>query len=559
MPAPAQSVPRPASGPWRFGPPLGLALLSLPVVFFGLDRYSVVNGDEAIYHAMARRMLETGELWVLRFDGEERVYDTLTHAPLFLWAKLPLIAALGDGLLAMRLLSALFGLASVLATWALVRRLAGDRAAFLAGLVQLSTYQLVYLHGARTGEMEPLLTFFFTLAALLFLRALATGRGFVPHHLCLVALANLKLAIVAVPILAELAWFAAHPASRGRLRPWIAAAAWILPLGLAWHAVQVALHWEALPEIAGTLGDQAAGRPRGPAAQLLHHARFYGEQLLAGTLPYTPLYPLAVAGVLWRARGPERARWVLVALYAAAVVVFFFSLRLQRPWYLVPALPFLAAFLGAWLDRLLAHIPGWPTRLALVVAIAFVAVVRVPVFAIDPFVERAVVAWPAPQVQGLAGLGVWATAAAVAVLAGVVIAAAARSGDALRLGAPVVAGFVAIAGLRVAAPLARVSHTSEMAALRQEIDAGLAAGRPRPRVAHLVQGGPIKARYYFGDDFEVRPAPPELRRFGVSLVLRARESPSARSGPYGPSDVPPGAPSGPPSSEAPSSKAPPSR
>lgn len=512
----------------QVGPPLLLALLAVPVLFYGLDRYSIVNGDEAIYHAMARRMLETGEWWVLRFRGEERLYDTLTHAPLYLWAQALVIAVLGDGRLSMRLLSATLGLASVLATWALVRRIANDRAAFLAGAVLLSTYQFVYLHGARTGEMETALTTAFVLSALLFLRAVETGRGFTAHHLCLVALANLKLAIVAVPILAELTWFALHPPARPRLRPWIATAAWILPLGLAWHAAQLAIHWDELPAIASTLVRQAGGRAGGPglAAHLVHHARFYGEQLLAGTLPYTPFHPIALYAVLRGARGAERPRWALVALYAAAVFAFFFTLRIHRPWYLIPALPFLAAFLGAWLDGLLERLPGRSVRLALAAAVAVAACVRVPVFAFDPFAERAVVAWPEPEAHGLLGLGPWATGLAVAALAGAAIAAVARRGRPRWLGAPLAAGLLAVAGLRVAAPLAGVSHTSAMEALRNRLDAARAAGRPLPRTLRLSEGGPVKARYYFGDAFEVRPAPPALRRWGVALVLEARDPPA---------------------------------
>lgn len=55
-----------------------------------------MNGDEGIYHYMARRMVETGDRFLLEFTGEHRVYDTLTHAPLFLWAKALSILAIGS-------------------------------------------------------------------------------------------------------------------------------------------------------------------------------------------------------------------------------------------------------------------------------------------------------------------------------------------------------------------------------------------------------------------------------------------------------------------------------
>src|SRR5262249_46661258 len=42
---------------WRAAAFAGLALLCVPVFFWGLGRYSVVNADEAIYHAIAEHMV----------------------------------------------------------------------------------------------------------------------------------------------------------------------------------------------------------------------------------------------------------------------------------------------------------------------------------------------------------------------------------------------------------------------------------------------------------------------------------------------------------------------
>ena len=76
----------------------------------------------------------------------------------------------------MRILSALFAIASVLMTYRLTLYLVNDRrAAFLAGLIQLTTMQFVHLHSARTGELEPLITFLYTLCALLFLGGAYAG------------------------------------------------------------------------------------------------------------------------------------------------------------------------------------------------------------------------------------------------------------------------------------------------------------------------------------------------------------------------------------------------
>ncbi len=177
-----------------WGSQLLLVLLASPLLFYGLGSYGIVNGDEAIYHYFARHMVQSGDWFRLVFAGEDRFIDAFTHAPLYSWAKAVVILVFGDSLYTMRVLSACMGVLSILATYHLVAHIANVRAAFLAGLIQLTTLQFVYLHSARTGEMETSLTLAFTLSALFFLRAVKDGRSFIPHHLCLVALINLNLA-----------------------------------------------------------------------------------------------------------------------------------------------------------------------------------------------------------------------------------------------------------------------------------------------------------------------------------------------------------------------------
>ena len=53
-----------------------LVVLSIPLIFWGLGDYSLVNDDEEIYHVVARTMVETGDWTRLQFYDEHRVYDT---------------------------------------------------------------------------------------------------------------------------------------------------------------------------------------------------------------------------------------------------------------------------------------------------------------------------------------------------------------------------------------------------------------------------------------------------------------------------------------------------
>ena len=53
---------------------LFLAVLSGALFCFGLGSYSVVNGDEGFYHAVARNMLASGNWFRIEFTGEHRIY-----------------------------------------------------------------------------------------------------------------------------------------------------------------------------------------------------------------------------------------------------------------------------------------------------------------------------------------------------------------------------------------------------------------------------------------------------------------------------------------------------
>lgn len=520
----------PGSSRWEtLGLPGVLVLLSLPLIFYGLGRYSVVNGDEAIYHGIARHMVASGDWTRLFFGPEERLYDTFTHAPLYLWLKALVILAVGDGMLAMRLPSACFGVATPIALYFVVRRLAGARAALLAGLVQLTTFQVIYLHGARTGEMETALAFFLLGSAALFLRALERDRGFVGHHLCTVALANLKLGFAAIPVLAVGLAFALHPSLRRRILGWARTGVWVLPLGLLWHVYQVSVRFDALPEVFEALGRQT-GATGGPSAvgRVLHHLWYYAVQAMAGTWPWVFVQPLALAVVLRGRRGPARRPWAVLALYAAAVWIYFLALPIHRPWYMVPALPFLAAFVGAWLDGLLRAAPGRWAIAGLAAALTLVLLTQVPIAGFDPFVERAVVAWPVPRLRRLPGLDSPLGALALALALAAAAFALARRAPPPLLGALVLLALLGPAALRVVAPLDKVERTSEMEALRARLDERLRRGEPLPRRLELAEPGVHRATFYFAKEYEVRDVARSRGREGVKIVLRLRDAAAPR-------------------------------
>jgi 4-amino-4-deoxy-L-arabinose transferase-like glycosyltransferase len=476
-----------------------------------------VSGDEGFYHYVAREMARSGDWFTLRFVGEPQLYETFLNAPVHYWLKAAIIRLFGDSYWTMRVLSGVFGLLSVLMTYRLTAYLADRRAALLASVIHLTTFQFVYWHSARTGELEPIVTFFITLSAYLFLRAVESDRGFVGHHLCVALLVNLKLPLALLPLLAEGAFFALVPSSRRRFGDWVRSGLPLVPIAFLWHGFQAARHWSEIGgvakeflESAGGATGETGGRVAGVALRL----RDYGSWMWRGAFPYVLAYPFALLGVAKLAASEaasraETQRWTFVVLQTLAIVAFFALISKRLAWYLIPCIPFLSAMVGLWLARLRQERHALPTILAIAGILAAAAWVRFPLGGVNPF--SANVRWASDidaSWRTLFGVGAsvgapltW-IAAALAQVAGRAVAPA----RAARISASALAAvLVAIAMTRTLLPLRYVHHESEMARLRRELTATKESGAPLSYPIAVREQGILKAKYYFGDEFEVRP------------------------------------------------------
>ncbi len=504
---------------------LAIALLAMAFLFSGIGRYGVVNADEAIYHGIAERMAETGDFLHLDFRGEPRVYDAFMNAPLHYWARAALISLFDSSRVTMRALSALFGVLTVLATYALGRRLAGRRAGILAALVQLSTFHFVYLHGARTGELDTLATCLIVGAAWALFRALEDGRSFVPHHLLVAALVMTKAPLAVVPVVTSIAILATRSDGRRALPRYLATGVGVLPLALAWHATQVFLHAGRVGGVLGSMLGQASGAaPDGEALGVLGNARFYATTVLHGAYPWSVVYPFALLHSLRRDPGAVAVRRALA--FAVAVLGFFLLVSKHFPWYVMPAYPFLSLAVGVWLADLTRHtanpFAGWGAGFAL----AALACVQVGALDANPFGERALTypmeaSWRFP--------GPFSNAALLLLAGGVglgITAALRHSArDRLRVaaGGAVVALLFAVAAVRNLAPLAFLDHEAPIEGTKQMLDLARREGRPVRHPVRLRRPVIQIARFHFGEDFEIVPV---YGPGGTDLDLYPRDDPT---------------------------------
>jgi 4-amino-4-deoxy-L-arabinose transferase-like glycosyltransferase len=499
----------------RLAAPGLLVALAVPLILMGLGSYGLVNRDEEIYHAVARQMVESGNWLELDFYGEARSYDTFMNAPLQYWARAVVISLFGPGPWSMRILSALCAVASVLLTYRLVYALATPRAALLAGLVQLTTLQFVYLHSARTGELEPALALGLTAAALTFVRRVRDGGSWISHHLVLVVLLNLKAPFVAIPMLAEVACFALIPATRGHTRSWIVTALWLLPLGAVWHLAQLVYLWEPFLEVMARMGDQASGAHTqkwlvGPGAEIgfgpLCNAVFYTAAIAFGAFPYSFVYPLAIVGVL-RGRASELSRrwpWQVIGVYVAALLLFYLIIEKHHSWYVVPAYPLLCAFVGCWLDDLRRRAPGVIPIVTIGFLLGALVWTRPDFTSFNPFAVRAYLLPLQLRLTTLGGVPAWlgVPATALAISAALLVVRGRAGPRFAPLLASMLTGIlVTVSAVRVALPLRYLDTISETAAFRRELDARGTAGAALPIDAPIPYAW--DTRFYFDHDHEI--------------------------------------------------------
>ena len=494
---------------------LVLAPLVYLVLFHGLGRYGLVNGDEGFYHAVAVKMVETGDFFRLDFHGEHRLYDTFMNAPLQYWGRALAVALFGDGPFAMRIQSAVFALASLVLTSVLTLRLAGRRAALLAAAIQLTTFQFVYWHSARTGELETATAFFMTAVVATFVRYLETGRGLILHHVCWVLLANWKLPLLFVPLLAEGAAFALLPAARARFFPWLRAALWVLPLGFSWHLGQLVSHGDGFVAVVRQMLSQAGGAAvEAPRYSLLGNAQFYLFAVLYGGFPYSLLYPFAFGSLLLARR--ERDRWVVPGLFIAAVFVFFLLVAKHFRWYWTPALPLLSIGVAAWLDRLAVSRPRFAGIGAAGALLTGLVLLDIDVMGANPFAARTPYLPLVTPLRSLVALPLMVQALGLFALGAVGAAALRRDRANAALAGVLLGVSLSVGAARVLWPLQHLDHRTEMVRVRERVDADLRAGRPLVFPIAVREGGELKVRSLFARDFEIVPG-----RAGVSWWLFA--------------------------------------
>ena len=323
---------------------LVLCAFCLVLFFFRLGASPLWDVDEGMHAATSKDMVLTGD-WVTPKVNGENFYD---KTALFNWLVALSLGLFGFTEFAARMPAALLGLATVLATYLLGRRLFSPRVGLLGGVVLASSPEFIIL--SRSVVHDISLAFFITLALLFFYLAYSPDRRRMMN--LIVFYASLGFAVLAkgpIGLLLPGMIIIIFLILRGRL-------AFLKEMSLGWGTLiflAVAAPWYVLISVRNedyasyfflqqNLGNFLS------KAQSRHPRPFYYyvPALLAGMLPWSFFLPLACIRSLAGGLKKIDDSVLFLLCWFAAIFLFFSAASSKLETYLLPAFPAVALLIG---------------------------------------------------------------------------------------------------------------------------------------------------------------------------------------------------------------------
>jgi 4-amino-4-deoxy-L-arabinose transferase-like glycosyltransferase len=350
------------SGAARWIALVSIGALALLLTLHRLGAAGVCAYDEAVEGLFVQQMVEHHAGLFALANGRDAMYKP----PLFHWTALAIDRLLGIRKVTgfnLRLPAALYGSACLILIVCFAYTIFGARAALLAALVLLGSYQ--YVSQARFGRVDMTLTFCETAALAGFLwwlkarrESAQSGRAVVWRWLFALALGLGVLAKGPVGALLPLLSVAVFIMVK---RDWNTAATIFSP-GSALLALAVGSSWYAACYIAGRydflirqIGSENFGRFFGALGAMAPW--YYIEPILLNSLPLSLIAPIAVGAALAAARHAREApadtaldAAACLAIFWVVCVIFFTLAAYKRRSYLLPLWPPAAVLIAWWIE-----------------------------------------------------------------------------------------------------------------------------------------------------------------------------------------------------------------
>ena len=344
-----------------------LAIVALLVLGAGLGLRDPWPSDEPRFTLVAKQMIESGD-WLFPHRGTELYSD---KPPMLMWLEAAFYTVFREWRIAFLLPSLLAALGTLWCVYDLGRRLWTRKAGLYAAWALLFALQFTYQ--SKKAQIDPLVTFFITLANYGLLRHMllgpnwklwalgwfAAGLGTITKGVGGLAL----LMILPAAVASLMHW----PRVRLHARDWrfcigplafvFAVALWLVPM------VTAALSQDN-PEYRAYLNDILFRQTAGRYAKSWDHAQpVYYHLVVMATAWLPTAFALIWALPAWRTRLHRRdARYLLPLAWWLLIVVFFSIPSGKRDVYILPALPMMCLALGPLLPGIVRKL--WAKRIA---------------------------------------------------------------------------------------------------------------------------------------------------------------------------------------------------
>ncbi|HLJ84636.1 MAG TPA: glycosyltransferase family 39 protein [Candidatus Eremiobacteraceae bacterium] len=299
---------------------------------------SLWDNSEPTYGEIVKELFRTGDWLTLHLNFAP--WDT--HPPLWFWTAGAFVGALGLNEFALRLPSAVFGLATAYVTYRAGKRLYGDAAGLIAALASGVSLEMIVL--SRLAMMETMLIFFTTVATFwtyfavrdadrraLWIAAVAAALGTLTKG-------PIAIALPLLIIVVWLAWTGRWSALTNV--PIIGAAIAYMLLAGSWFAAATVKFGPAF--LVDYFGTSNVGRYLHPFENQPGPVWYYVPVLLVGFFPFIAFVPQALRDA-WRERGDDE---LFLLLFAVLPFVFFTIAQTKLPNYIAVMFPALGVLVG---------------------------------------------------------------------------------------------------------------------------------------------------------------------------------------------------------------------
>jgi len=316
---------------------LAVTALALMLFSYGLGVGTLWDQDEPRYAEVARGVLESGDLFTLRLEGQ----PWFVHPPLFMWLQAATARLFGLTEFTARFWSAASGAGVVAVTFLLGRFLDGPATGLLAAIITATTLQV--LGQSRLAVFDPTLVLFMLAAFYMYLVAyVGAGAAARRAHLWAWLWAGMATATkgpigLALPAMVVVSlWAVRRDWTRWREIPLMAPLIFAVT-GLPWYVVETVRYGEAFVRVA--VGYYLFNRFFGVVENQPGPWWYYAPVLLLGTFPWTALVPSTLA---WMAATRRALLSQVVLLWCGLTVAFYSLAGTKLPNYVLPVYPVLA-------------------------------------------------------------------------------------------------------------------------------------------------------------------------------------------------------------------------